>query len=244
MEGVSKKTDAKENLDEFVDLALSKYFPELHKKQEHLNEQLTDSITQLNEQSGNWVFDGLKNAKGNLTKTAISKAYKAMDETAEIAKTLKLWLDTNQSITVTKKTLKTIAEKVEQSLQAKINEDKTQEYIFELTIIQQYIGLRDAESDLKKQIKEKEQELDDKLYAKYPELTEDEIKVLVINDKWLSAIKNAIGSEIDQISQRLTNRIKELAERYDTPLPGTNQLVAELENTVNAHLEKMGFVWN
>lgn len=244
LEGVSKKTDAKENLDEFTDLALSKYFPYLHQQQEQLNEQLTESIAQLNEQSGNVVFDGLKNAKGNLTKTAVAKAYKAMDETAENAKALKQWLDTNQNITDTKKALKTIHEKVEQSMHAKIAEVKTQEYIFELTIIQQYIDLRDAESDLKKQIKEKEQALDDKLYAKYPELTEEEIKVLVINDKWLATIRTAISTEIDQISQRLTNRIKELAERYDTPLPKTNQLVADLESTVNAHLEKMGFVWN
>lgn len=244
LEGVSKKTDAKENLDEFSDLALSKYFPELHKEQEQLNEQLTENIAQLNEQSGNWVFDGLKNAKGKLTKTAISKAYNAMDEDAENAKILKQWLDTNQNITDTKKALKTIAEKVEQSIQAKIDQDKTQEYIFELTIIQQYIDLRDTESDLKKQIKEKEQELDNKLYTKYPELTEDEIKELVINDKWLATIKNEVSTEIDQISQRLTNRIKELAERYDTPLPKTNQLVANLESTVNTHLEKMGFEWN
>jgi type I restriction enzyme M protein len=244
LEGVSKKTDAKENLDEFTDLALSKYFPELHQQQEQLNEQLTESIVQLNEHSGNWVFDSLKNAKGKLTKTAISKAYNAMDEDAENAKTLKQWLDTNQIITDTKKALKTIAEKAEQSIQAKIEDDKTQEYIFELSIIQQYIDLRDAESDLKKQIKEKEQEMDDKLYAKYPKLTEDEIKVLVINDKWLATLKNAVSGEIEQISQRLTNRIKELAERYDTPLPKTNQSVADLESTVNAHLEKMGFVWD
>ncbi|QNJ97045.1 type I restriction-modification system subunit M [Constantimarinum furrinae] len=241
---VSKKTDAVTNLEEFTDLALSKYFPDLHKKQEQFNEQLTDNIAQLNEQSANRVFDGLKNAKGNLTKTAVAKAYKAMVEDAENAKTLKQWLDTNQSITDTKKALKTIAEKVEQSIQAKIDKDKTQEYIFELTIINQYIAFRDAESDIKKQIKEKEQVLDDSLYAKYPDLTEEEIKALVINDKWLTTIKNAIGGEIDQISQLLTNRIKELAERYDTPLPKSNQLVTELENTVNAHLEKMGFAWN
>ena len=89
------------------------------------------------------------------------------------------------------------------------------EYIYELTIINQYIELRDAESKLKKQIKEKEQELDDTLYSKYPELTEEEIKLLVVNDKWLTTINNALRGEIDQISQLLTNRIKELAERYD-----------------------------
>src|SRR5690554_1031773 len=244
LEGVSKKTDAKENLEEFTDLALSIYFPDLHQQQEQLNEQLAENIAQLNEQSGNWVFDGLKNSRGNITKTAVSKAYKAMDEGAENAKILKQWLDTYQTIADTKKALKTIAKKVDTSIQAKIDEDETQEYIYELTIIQQYIDLRDAESELKKQIKEKEQELDNSLYAKYPELNEDEIQTLVINDKWLSSIQNTISTDNDQISQRLTNRIKELAERYDTPLPEINQLVTDLESTVNAHLKKMGFAWN
>ena len=67
---------------------------------------------------------------------------------------------------------------------------------------------------------------------------------MVVNDKWLTTIANTVSTEIDQISQRLTNRIKELAERYDTPLPKTNELLADLEGTVNTHLEKMGFSWN
>ena len=67
---------------------------------------------------------------------------------------------------------------------------------------------------------------------------------LMVNDKWLSTIKNALSGEIDQISQRLTNRIKELADRYDTPLPAINTEVEGLETSVNAHLKKMEFVWN
>ena len=50
-------------------------------------------------------------------------------------------------------------------------------------------------------------------------------------------------NEIEHISQRLTNRIKELAERYEMPLPEIDQKVLVLENKVNAHLDKMGFVW-
>jgi type I restriction enzyme M protein len=48
---------------------------------------------------------------------------------------------------------------------------------------------------------------------------------------------------MERISQRLTQRIKELAERYDTPLPQQTVEVAELEAKVSAHLQKMGFVW-
>ena len=241
---MSKKTDAVTNLEEFTDLALSKYFPELHKEQNMLIENLEEQTNLLMEQNRNAVFDGLKNAKGVVTKTNIQKAYKGMDEDAENTKILKSWLDANDIIAAIKKEAKALTASIEKSIQSKIEEDKTLEYIYELTIINQYIELRDAESELKKQIKEKESELDDSLYTKYPELSEEEIKLLVVNDKWLTIINNAVSGEIDQISQHLTNRIKELAERYDTPLPATNKLVADLESTVNAHLEKMGFKWN
>jgi len=49
---------------------------------------------------------------------------------------------------------------------------------------------------------------------------------------------------MDRISQTLTRRVKELAERYETPLPQAMRRVAELEHAVNAHLERMGFAWN
>jgi type I restriction enzyme M protein len=48
---------------------------------------------------------------------------------------------------------------------------------------------------------------------------------------------------MDRVSQRLTQRVKELAERYETPLPKMASRVAELEAKVNRHLEKMGFAW-
>ena len=66
----------------------------------------------------------------------------------------------------------------------------------------------------------------------------------VVDDKWLAAIAGAIHGEMDRISQALTQRVKELAERYETPLPQAASRVAELEQKVNKHLERMGFVAN
>ena len=48
---------------------------------------------------------------------------------------------------------------------------------------------------------------------------------------------------MDRVSQQLTQRVKELAERYETPLPQMVSRVAELEAKVNRHLERMGFSW-
>jgi type I restriction enzyme M protein len=67
---------------------------------------------------------------------------------------------------------------------------------------------------------------------------------LVVDDKWLAALSTAIHGEMDRISQALTQRVKELADRYDTPAPQMTDSVAELEAKVNLHLAKMGFVWN
>jgi type I restriction enzyme M protein len=114
----------------------------------------------------------------------------------------------------------------------------------ELKVCKQYIDLHTKLSDTNKKIKQAEKELDEKLYAKYPTLTETEVKQLVVDDKWIQTIENAIKGEIDHISQRLTNRIKELAERYATPLPQIDKDLTSLETKVNTHLTKMGFVWN
>ena len=113
----------------------------------------------------------------------------------------------------------------------------------EITALKAYLKLLTRQTNINKKIKEATAELDKKLYAKYPTLTEDEIKTLVVDDKWMATIKKDIKTEMDRISQRLTQRIKELAERYETPLPAQTDEVKELESKVNIHLEKMGFVW-
>ena len=76
-----------------------------------------------------------------------------------------------------------------------------------------------------------------------PELTEAEIKTLAVDNKWLAALDKDIHGEMDRISQRLTQRVKELAERYETRLPRMVSRVAELEAKVNGHLTRMGFAW-
>jgi type I restriction enzyme M protein len=48
---------------------------------------------------------------------------------------------------------------------------------------------------------------------------------------------------MDRVSQQLTQRVKELAERYESPLPQMTDRVARLEAKVSRHLERMGFSW-
>jgi type I restriction enzyme M protein len=108
----------------------------------------------------------------------------------------------------------------------------------------QYLKLVDDQTELNKKIKEAITNLDTKVIERYKTLTETEIKQLVVDDKWMASIERSVKTEMERISQRLTQRIKELAERYETTLPKQTIEVAEFEEKVNAHLQKMGFVWN
>jgi len=111
----------------------------------------------------------------------------------------------------------------------------------EKRVLEEWLKLNDEEAGLKKRLKDAEAELDKRAYAQYPKLTEDEIKTLVVDDKWLAALDAMIHGEMNRISQTLTQRVKELAELYETPMPQLSSRAADREAKVYRHLEKMGF---
>jgi type I restriction enzyme M protein len=113
----------------------------------------------------------------------------------------------------------------------------------EAEVLKTWLQLSDQEANLKRCLKEAEAALDAKAYTHFPRLTEAEIKVVVVDDKWLAALDAAIHGEMDRVSQQLTDRVKQLAERYETPLPEMARRVADLEAKVNRHLERMGASW-
>ena len=76
--------------------------------------------------------------------------------------------------------------------------------------------------------------------AKYNQLTEAEIKTLVIEDKWFASIRTDIHEEVQRITQQLTGRVEQLDERYARPLPKLERDVYEYSAKVEGHLKKMG----
>ena len=113
-----------------------------------------------------------------------------------------------------------------------------------VVLLEKVLLLLEKETLLKKEIKVLEIKLDEQTLKKYYELTQADVKTLVVDDKWLTALKARIQTEIDAISQRLTGRVKELAERYENTLDELNKSTQEQELKVTAHLQKMGLVWN
>ena len=133
---------------------------------------------------------------------------------------------------------------VKADLQKRIKEIKDDlDSADELKMLKEYQKLMEQETEGNRKIKEAQTALEKKLLEKYKVLAIDEIKTLIVEDKWLTRLAQDLQSEIQRISQQLTGRITELAERYEKTLPRLNTQVAELEQKVNSHLTKMGFTW-
>lgn len=97
-------------------------------------------------------------------------------------------------------------------------------------------------SQYKKKIKNALDDLNNKIEVKYSKLKEEEIKLLVIENKWMNKLSIGMSIELDHVSQNLTSRILELAERYENPLPRIKKEVDDLSIKVEEHLKKMGVV--
>ena len=111
----------------------------------------------------------------------------------------------------------------------------------ELTVLEKYLALFEKESETKKSIKVVEKDLEKKILIKYPKFVLDEIKNIVVECKWMDELEKRVFGEVDRLSQTLAGRVKELAERYNEPMPEIENEVNELKEKVAGNLAKMGF---
>ncbi len=114
----------------------------------------------------------------------------------------------------------------------------------ERAMLHTVLKLLDQETEASRKVKEAQKVLDAKVATKYYALSEDEVKTLVVEDKWLATLASDVQTELSRVSQALNGRIKQLAERYSTPLPKLTEEVEVLSGKVDAHLKMMGFVWS
>lgn len=117
------------------------------------------------------------------------------------------------------------------------------EFAEEHEALTQVMALIEAEAGAKKAVKEAQAALDKRVLARYATLTEDEIKTLVVEDKWFASIQAAIDAEVERLTQRLAGRVKELDERYARPLPELEREVEVFSAKVEEHLRRMGVEW-
>ena len=136
-------------------------------------------------------------------------------------------------------------EKALQALQAQLEELQSQieelesEEGYEDT--KEYKEAKKQEKQLKADIKAAIKKLTDKVVAKYKALTEDEIRSLVVDDKWLTTLQNRMESEMTRVSQEMTTTVLDLQHRYAKTLPEIEQSVTDAEAAVKEYLQQMGF---
>lgn len=111
----------------------------------------------------------------------------------------------------------------------------------EITFLQDYLNVANQVTDLNSKIKQAQADLQTKVSERYKTLKDEEIKTLVVESKWFAKLAEDVQSELNRISQTLTKRIKELAERYESPLEALEKETEALDEKVKGHLAKMGF---
>ena len=113
----------------------------------------------------------------------------------------------------------------------------------ERAVLDKLQALFDEEAAAGKKLKDAQKALAAKVLLKFGQLTADEVKVLVIDDKWLSAVAASVDAELNRVSLILASRLAELAGRYSAGLPELLRGLYQLSARVDAHLEQMGLVW-
>src|SRR5690625_977279 len=106
-----------------------------------------------------------------------------------------------------------------------------------------YKALDDEISKIKKEIKTEKESLTKLVNEKYETISKEDLKILIIEDKWMKQFNDDVNEELDRVSQRLPARIEELAERYENTLPELVKDNELLVSKVDSHLQRMGFEW-
>lgn len=208
-----------------------------------LMNQAEKHAAQIRMLTNHYFVSLLKNNKGNVTLKAVKDRLVATRDPDERA-TLTRYLKADKEQKVATERASELLAKVGRQYQVRLTADPLPENLIDLHATVRYLNLLEEQHTLKNNVKEADAALDKLAYEKYPQLSVNEIKTLIVDDKWLATLAIALQSELDRISHTLTTRIRQLAERYDTPLPKLVDKVTDLSVRVDEHLKRMGAVWN
>ena len=79
------------------------------------------------------------------------------------------------------------------------------------------------------------------IFKQFGQLSEAEIKQLVVQDKWLTTLQSRIENRLENAIQQLISRLNTLEDRYHSPMAELAQEVEMWQSKVDAHLKRMGF---
>ena len=129
------------------------------------------------------------------------------------------------------------------SIKNRIKELKYDEIEDEIVFLKDVLELLNKESTIAAKVKFYQQELNKKTISYYSKLDIDEIKELVVIEKWFAHISADSTTEIERTIKVLANRLEELEQRYAHTMPELTKQVSDYSNRVEKHLKEIGISW-
>lgn len=106
-----------------------------------------------------------------------------------------------------------------------------------------YAAKASEKEDADKAWKAARKELDEKVEAKYSELTVEEIKHMLFDLKWMSKLESDVFDEVEQVLNNLSAKVLLIAKRYEHTLGEIENRVSKSRTAVLDALERMGYKW-
>lgn len=104
----------------------------------------------------------------------------------------------------------------------------------------QYLGIEEQRSTLNSELNALKKKLHTEIVRRYQELSDDDVKRLVIERKWIDRINNRLLNEMERATVAMVEDIKSLHKRYEHTLPQVENNVRNKRNLVVDHLRDMG----
>lgn len=104
-----------------------------------------------------------------------------------------------------------------------------------------YVAIADAMDKDKKDLKDEIAALTKAVQEKYAVITEDEVRELVFDYKWMPAMRERLTGLMTTCQQRVSSDMHTLNARYEDTLSQLANSVNDFEKAVMSHLKEMGF---
>ena len=112
----------------------------------------------------------------------------------------------------------------------------------DVKLLKQWLELSTKKDELNKTLKQKRNALTEAVVKKYASLSENEVKTLVVERKWLASVVGGCESLMQSVTHRIATDVTALVERYENTMPELARDVTNFEDEVNGYLNEMGFI--
>lgn len=109
----------------------------------------------------------------------------------------------------------------------------------DLVIVEGLLKNLNTQKDLKKEIKEKQESLNENVISKYKMLNEDECKNIIVYDKWFKSIKEKFELCMNNLVNSLSNNIVKLDDEYELTLSDINKEIDTKEKELAILLKEL-----